>query len=99
VQKFHQRSGEEVDLKVDGEAMRRKLEMFHAYKSQKLVVDGFHPEVETFRPVANYDFTRRPMPWKLNYELWQWKMSGDEVAQAFADYLHSSELSGEEQRA
>ena len=99
VQKFHQRSGEEVELKVEAEAMRKKVEMFHTYKSQNLVLDGFRPEIETFRPMANYDFTRRPMPWKLNYELWQWKMSGDEVAQAFADYLHSTELSGEEQRA
>jgi LmbE family N-acetylglucosaminyl deacetylase len=93
VQKFHQRSGEEVELKVDTEAMRKKLEMFHSYKSQKLVVDGFRPELETFRPIANYDFTRRPMPWKLNYEVWQWKMSGDEVAAAFADYLKSNPTS------
>jgi LmbE family N-acetylglucosaminyl deacetylase len=99
VQKFHQRSGEEVEMKVEAESMRKKVEMFHTYKSQKLVLDAFRPEVETFRPVANYDFKRRPMPWKLNYELWQWKMSGDEVAQAFADYLQSSELSGEQQRA
>jgi hypothetical protein len=27
------------------------------------------------------------MPWKLNYELWQWKMSGDEVAGEFRKYL------------
>jgi LmbE family N-acetylglucosaminyl deacetylase len=98
VQKFHQRSGEEVEIKVEEDAIRKKLEMFHTYKSQKLVLDGFRPEVERFRPLANYDFTKRPMSWKLNYEFWQWKMSGDEVAQAFADYLHSSEMSGEKQR-
>lgn len=86
VQKFHQRSGEEVEIKVEAEAMRKKVEMFHTYKSQKLVLDVFRPELETFRPVANYDFTRRPMPWKLNYELWQWKMSGDEVASEFRKY-------------
>lgn len=98
VQKFHQISGEEIELKVETAAMRKKVEMFHTYKSQKLVLDGFRPEVETFRPVANYDFTRRPMPWKLNYELWQWKMSGEEVAQAFADCLHSSQLGLEKGR-
>jgi N-acetylglucosamine malate deacetylase 2 len=92
IQNFHQRSGQEVDLQVDDQAMRKKVEMFHTYKSQKLVLDGFHPEIETVRPVAPYDFTRRPMPWKLNYELWQWKMSGEEVAQAFAEYLRSAEL-------
>lgn len=92
VQNFHQRSGQEVDLHVEGEPMRKKLEMFHTYKSQRLVLDGFRPEIETFRPVAAYDFTQPPMPWKLNYELWQWKMSGEEVAQAFAGYLQSEEL-------
>lgn len=90
IQKFHQRSGEEVDMHVEGEAMRKKVEMFHTYKSQKLVLDTFRPEVETFRPIADYDFTRRPMPWKLNYEHWQWKMNGGEVAQAFAEYLEKS---------
>jgi N-acetylglucosamine malate deacetylase 2 len=91
IQNFHQRSGEEIDLHVEGEAMRKKVEMFHTYKSQRLVLDGFRPEVETFRPIANYDFTRRPMPWKLNYELWQWQMDGDEVARAFAEYLESEQ--------
>ena len=93
IQNFHQRSGEEIDLHVEGEAMRKKVEMFHTYKSQKLVLDGFRPQIETFRPVANYDFTRRPMPWKLNYELWQWKMNGDEVARAFAEYLEQNATS------
>ncbi len=92
IQKFHQRSAEEVELHVEGEPMRKKVEMFHSYKSQKLVLDVFRPEIETFRPLADYDFTRRPMPWKLNYELWQWSMNGDEVAQAFAEYLHSRKV-------
>jgi LmbE family N-acetylglucosaminyl deacetylase len=91
MQKFHQLSGEELELKVEGEEMRRKLDMFHTYKSQKLTLDVFRPEVEKFRPIANYDFTRPPMPWKLNYEIWQWNMTGEQVAAAFADYLRSEE--------
>jgi N-acetylglucosamine malate deacetylase 2 len=91
VQKFHVRSGEEMDLRVEGEAMQKKMEMFNTYKSQNLVLGGFHPEIETFRPMHSYDFTQRPMPWKLNYELWQWKMSGEEVATAFAEYLAAEE--------
>lgn len=98
VQKFHQRSGEELDLQVEGSAMQKKMEMFHTYKSQNLVLGGFRPEIETFRPMTAYDFTRRPMPWKLNYEVWQWKMSGEEVAQAFAEYLRSTELIESEKR-
>jgi LmbE family N-acetylglucosaminyl deacetylase len=98
VQKFHQLSGHEVELKVEGEEMRRKLEMFHTYKSQKLTLDVFRPEVEKFRPVENYDFTRPPMPWKLNYEIWQWNMTGQQVAAAFAEYLRSEEVMQQESR-
>jgi LmbE family N-acetylglucosaminyl deacetylase len=87
VQTFPQRTGKEIDFKVEGEALRKKVEMFHTYKSQKLVLDGFRPEIEQFRPMFDYDFTRRPLPWKLNYELWQWKMGGEEVAAKFASYL------------
>lgn len=90
VQNFHVRSGDEVDLHVNGEAMGKKMAMFNTYKSQNLVLGGFRPEIETFRPMHAYDFTQRPMPWKLNYELWQWKMSGEEVAAAFAEYLKNA---------
>jgi len=86
VQKFPQHTGEEIDFKVEGEPLRKKIEMFHTYKSQKLVLDGFRPEIEQFRPVTDYDFARPPLPWKLNYELWEWPMTGDQVAAEFASY-------------
>lgn len=86
-QKFIKHNGHEIVTEVEGEALAKKIEMFHTYVSQKLVLDGFRPELEKFRPMAQYDFTRRPAPWKLNYEIWQWKMSGEEVAAAFADVL------------
>ena len=92
VQNFPQRTAGEVEVQVAGEELRKKLEMFHTYKSQKLTLDLFRPEVEQFRPIADYDFTRRPFPWKLNYEHWQWPMTGDEVSQAFASYLLEREL-------
>jgi N-acetylglucosamine malate deacetylase 2 len=83
-QKFIVPTGREIVTQVEGRALAKKIEMFHTYVSQKLVLDGFHPELEQFRPMAQYDFTKRPAPWKLNYEIWQWKMSGEEVAAAFA---------------
>ena len=89
VQTFPERTGDEIEFRVEGQELCRKIQMFHTYKSQKLVLDGFRPDLEQFRPMAAYDFTRRPLPWKLNYEIWQWKMSGDEVAAAFTRYLHS----------
>jgi len=87
VQKFPELTGQEIDFRADGGAFQKKMAMFQTYKSQKLVLDGFHPETEQFRPVANYDFTRPPMPWKLNYEIWQWPMTGSQVAAEFASYL------------
>ncbi len=89
-QTFPQKSGKEIELIVEGAALEKKLQMFHTYKSQGLVLDGFRPEIEQYRPVMEYDFTRRPVPWKLNYEMWEWKMTGDEVAEAFASYLRAN---------
>jgi N-acetylglucosamine malate deacetylase 2 len=83
-QKFVALTGQEIVTQVEGEALEKKMQMFHTYVSQKLVLGGFRPELEQFRPMAEYDFTRLPTPWKLNYELWQWQMTGDEVAGAFA---------------
>lgn len=87
VQTFREPTGAEIELSVAGEELQKKLAMFHSYKSQKLTLGTFRPELEKFRPLFSYDFTRRPMPWKLNYEVWQWQMTGDEVAAAFSEYL------------
>lgn len=89
VQTFPQRTGKEIDWKIEGNPLRKKIRMFHVYESQKLVLDGFRPQIEQFRPAYDYDFTRRPFSWKLNYELWGWTMTGDEVCQEFASYLSS----------
>jgi len=86
-QSFHTPTSEEVEIQIGGAPLKTKIEMFQAYKSQKLVMDGFHSEIEKFRPLADYDFTRPPLPWKLNYEHWGWTMTGDEVAEEFKKYL------------
>lgn len=85
VQKFHQTTGAEQEIRIEGEMLQKKIAMFHSYRSQELVLDAFRPEIEQFRPIAEYDFTRPPFPWKLNYELWQWPMTGEQVAGACAD--------------
>jgi N-acetylglucosamine malate deacetylase 2 len=92
VQKFPHLTGGEIHYDVGGEAFQKKLEMFHSYKSQKLVLDGFRPEIEQFRPMEDYDFAQPPLPWKLNYELWEWKMTGQEVAAEFASYMKEKNL-------
>jgi N-acetylglucosamine malate deacetylase 2 len=87
IQTFPQRTGNEVELLVQEEPLLKKIEMFHTYKSQKLVLDAFHPDRETLRPITDYDFTRPPLPWKLNYEYWQWSMTGTDVAEAFQEFM------------
>lgn len=90
VQTFPQCTGAEIDLPVSGDELEKKLKMFHSYRSQKLTLDLFRPEIEQFRPMVDHDFTRPPLPWKLNYEFWQWQMNGNEVSEVFASYLRSS---------
>jgi LmbE family N-acetylglucosaminyl deacetylase len=86
-QTFPELAGTEVELRAERGTLQKKIEMLRAYKSQGLVLDGFRPDVESFRPLASYDFTRPPLPWKLNYEHWGWGISGAEVSAAFATYL------------
>lgn len=90
VQTFPSLTTFEVELQIEGEALAGKNRMFAAYKSQNLVLEHFRPDRETFRPMYSYDFTRPPLPWKLNYELWEWKMTGRDVSSAFAEYLDSA---------
>lgn len=86
-QSFYQPKGNEIRLHVEGAQLEKKAAMFRAYASQQTVLKDFHPEIEIVRPLADYDFRQPPMPWKLNYECWGWKMTGDEVAAEFAACL------------
>ena len=69
------------------EELERKRAMFAAYVSQQLVIEKFNWREERFRPQPAYDYSQPPHTGKLNYELWQWPMTGGEVSQAFADFL------------
>jgi hypothetical protein len=57
--------------------------MISAYQSQIDFIKDFEPEVEQFRPQPPYDFTQPPHKGVLNYEAWNWPMSGTEVCEAF----------------
>jgi N-acetylglucosamine malate deacetylase 2 len=91
-QVFPTRTGGEVELHSECPQLQKKIKMFHAYESQRPALESFRSDYETFRPIADYDFTRPPLPWKLNYEMWGWQMSGAEVAGAFADYLQAESM-------
>jgi LmbE family N-acetylglucosaminyl deacetylase len=91
---FARTTGAEKDFYVERRLLEKKLQMLEHYRSQGLLIDSFQPRRETFRPLAHYDFTGPPLPWKLNYEMWQWKMTGQEVSAAFSDYLHDEKGGG-----
>lgn len=92
LQTFAQSTGKEQELRAEEETLRKKLEMLRVYTSQGLALNDFRPDWEIFRPMADYDFVCPPLPWKLNYEHWEWPMSGYQVAAAFAAYLKEHTL-------
>ena len=63
-------------------ALREKQEK-GAAAYRKKVRDGR----QLFRPLAAYDYTRPPHEGLLNYEAWEWPMTGAQVSAAFSDYL------------
>jgi LmbE family N-acetylglucosaminyl deacetylase len=93
-QAFPQTTGTESEARIEGVALEKKVQMFGHYRSQGPLFDSFGPERETFRPLADYDFTQPPLPGKLNYEAWQWKMTGQEVSAAFSAFLDAEKGAG-----
>ena len=83
------RVGNETELVVQptAEELERKHRMFRTYISQHLSLDFFTSDVERFRPLATYDYSHPPHPGILNYEAWQWRMTGSDLVKAFAPYL------------
>jgi LmbE family N-acetylglucosaminyl deacetylase len=89
-QQFVTPSGEEVDVRPTPEEEQRKREMCVAYSSQGDFLSHFNMSPEVVRPQLAYDYTRPPHEGKTNYEVWQWKMTAQEVSTAFADFLRSA---------
>lgn len=77
-----------VSLHPTPEEIARKKRALEAYASQGNF-DGIATVDETFRPLPAYDYTRRPHEGVLNYESWQWSMTGDQVSSAFEAYLRT----------
>src|SRR6185369_5391910 len=84
-QKFLNAGG--LPVFATAEEMAKKRRMFEAYQSQAPVMAAFKSEFEAVRPMHDYDFTCPPHPGVLNYEAWQWPMSGADLCRAFAQFL------------
>ena len=83
VQEFAEQNGTEHFYEPTGEELIRKRAMCLEYASQGDFLRVFGLERETFRPQAEYDYSRPPHEGPLNYERWQWSMTGREVSESF----------------
>ena len=85
-QEFITPSGGEVDVRPTSGQEERKRQMCVAYSSQGDFLSRFGVEREIVRPQITYDYTQPPHAGKTNYEVWQWKMTAQEVSAAFAEF-------------
>lgn len=89
-QDFISSSGDEVDVHPIPEEQERKRQMCRAYSSQGDFLSHFGVAQEIVRPQISYDYTLPPHAGKTNYEIWQWKMTAQEVCAAFVEFLRAS---------
>ena len=86
-QEFAASDGQEFVLHATADEQDAKRRMLAAYASQGDIAQHFGVELERVRPLANYDFSRPPLPGVLNYEAWQWPISGGQVAEQFVRFM------------
>ena len=86
-QQFLSPNENEIVVEPAAHELDRKQRMLATYVSQGEVLKSFASNLERFRPLVPYDYSRPPHPGTLNYEAWQWRMTGTDVARAFASQL------------
>jgi LmbE family N-acetylglucosaminyl deacetylase len=95
-QRFTRENGTEIDVRPSALEVERKRAMWSEYASQGDFLQLFSPERECVRPLPAYDYSLPPHPGQLNYERWQWPMTGNDVCRAFVSFLEQvGELGGE----
>jgi N-acetylglucosamine malate deacetylase 2 len=87
-QQFMETNGTEITLEPTAEEIEAKRRLLAAYGSQSHFLTSFAEAVEQFRPLPAYDYTRPPHPGLLNYEAWEWPITGQQVADSFTAYLN-----------
>lgn len=98
LQRFICPTGDELEIVPTPEEANRKRAMCRAYVSQDVAGLLDAGSREFVRPMAEYDYTQRPHDGPLNYEIWGWRMTGDEVSSAFRDFLYSDLRTGTARR-
>ena len=86
-QRFVTENGTEIDIRPTALEVEHKRAMWSEYASQGDFLEFFLPEKECVRPLSAYDYSVPPHPGQLNYEHWQWSMTGNDVCRAFVAFL------------
>jgi LmbE family N-acetylglucosaminyl deacetylase len=86
LQRFVHDSDDEVDIAPTEVELQRKRTMCEQYPSQGDFLGFFDIRREIVRPLATYDYSLPPHEGALNYEAWQWRMTGRDVCVAFMDF-------------
>jgi LmbE family N-acetylglucosaminyl deacetylase len=94
-QHFIEAATEEVDVKPTPAEQEVKRKMSRAYSSQGDFLANFRVEREHVRPQPAHDYCRPPHPGKVNYEVWEWKMTAREVCAAFSEFLVQQSETGQ----
>jgi len=92
VQDFVTRDGSEEFVLGQPEELERKRAMCAAYPSQGNFLGTFQLERELVRPLHAYDYSRPAHEGRLNYEVWQWQMSGQQVSSEFERFLQGRKV-------
>lgn len=86
VQEFLEPNGTEIVYSPTPAEIERKRAMCLSYVSQGDFLQVFGVEREIFRPQKPYDYSRPPHEGKLNYEIWQWSMTGIQVSKKLEEF-------------
>ncbi|WP_448188028.1 PIG-L deacetylase family protein [Azospirillum sp. sgz301742] len=81
-------------VRLDAEQRALKRRMLGAHASQARTLAPFRDDVERYRTAPAYDFTRPPHAGQLNYERFDWGMTGERWRALAADALAALGLEG-----
>jgi len=90
-QQFRMLNGTERAVLLSRKERQARDSMIAAYASQVDVPDFVSSGVEWFRPQAEYDYARPPHLGVVNYEVWQWPISANEVCRAFENCARTTD--------
>jgi LmbE family N-acetylglucosaminyl deacetylase len=82
-QEFRILNGTECSLLLSSEERQLRDSMIASYASQTDLLDFVSSKEEMYRPQPEYDYSRPAHEGLLNYEAWEWAMSGAQVCEAF----------------